>query len=116
VTITGENFSPYEATDNPVKIGDHYCYVLTTSETQITCQLDYLPMQRAKNETLIVFLKTSEEAQVLDSSLKSFTFVTPNANVTDISTSFVDGKNIVNVTGTGFDQSTQLLLDDIPQL
>jgi hypothetical protein len=32
VTITGENFSN-DPLDNPVKIGDHYCYVQTTSTT-----------------------------------------------------------------------------------
>lgn len=38
VTIDGENFSddPY---DNPVKVGDNYCLVETTSPTQITCRI-----------------------------------------------------------------------------
>jgi hypothetical protein len=45
VTITGENFSDI-ATDNPVKFGyewvggvNHYCYVQTTSATEITCRM-----------------------------------------------------------------------------
>ncbi len=41
VTITGENFSN-DPLDNPVKIGDHYCYVITTSPTEITCRTDLL--------------------------------------------------------------------------
>lgn len=41
VTITGENFSN-DPLDNPVKIGDHYCFVQTTSPTEITCRTDYL--------------------------------------------------------------------------
>jgi hypothetical protein len=41
VTITGENFSN-DPLDNPVKIGDHYCYVETSSPTQITCKTDLL--------------------------------------------------------------------------
>jgi hypothetical protein len=41
VTITGENFSD-EPLDNPVTIGGHYCYVITTSPTEITCRTDYL--------------------------------------------------------------------------
>lgn len=41
VTITGENFSN-EPLDNPVKIGDNYCYVITSSPTQITCRTDLL--------------------------------------------------------------------------
>lgn len=38
LTIDGENFSddPY---DNPVKVGDNYCLVETTSPTQITCRI-----------------------------------------------------------------------------
>lgn len=32
VTITGENFSN-DPLDNPVKIGNDYCYVITTSPT-----------------------------------------------------------------------------------
>jgi hypothetical protein len=41
VTITGENFSN-EPLDNPVKIGNNYCYVITSSPTQITCRTDLL--------------------------------------------------------------------------
>ena len=32
ITITGENFSN-DHLDNPVKIGDDYCYVLSSSTT-----------------------------------------------------------------------------------
>ena len=41
MTILGENFSDV-ITDNPVKIGSEYCYVLTTSTTEITCRTDFL--------------------------------------------------------------------------
>lgn len=41
VTITGENFSN-EPLDNPVKIGDDFCYVITSSPTEITCRTDPL--------------------------------------------------------------------------
>jgi len=36
ITITGENFSD-NILDNPVKVGDNYCDVLTTNSTTITC-------------------------------------------------------------------------------
>ncbi len=36
LTITGENFSE-NILDNPVKVGDHYCDVLTSNATTITC-------------------------------------------------------------------------------
>jgi hypothetical protein len=38
VTIDGENFSD-NPLDNPVKVGNNYCLVLTTSPTQITCRV-----------------------------------------------------------------------------
>jgi hypothetical protein len=41
VTISGENFSD-EPLDNPVKIGDDFCYVITSSPTEITCRTDPL--------------------------------------------------------------------------
>lgn len=61
VTITGENFSD-EPLDNPVKIGNDYCYVITSSPTEITCRTDLLHGKVESNELLLVFLKTSEEA------------------------------------------------------
>jgi hypothetical protein len=44
VTITGKHFGTV-ATDNPVKIGDNYCYVETTADTQITCRVGKLTSQ-----------------------------------------------------------------------
>jgi hypothetical protein len=44
ITITGENFSN-DHLDNPVKIGADYCYVITSSPTQITCRTDLLASQ-----------------------------------------------------------------------
>ena len=38
VTIDGVNFSN-DPLDNPVKVGDHWCLVQTTSPTQITCRV-----------------------------------------------------------------------------
>ena len=64
VTITGENFSD-NPLDNPVKIGSNYCYVITTSPTEITCRTDMLHDQMVGSEQVLVFLKTSEEASTL---------------------------------------------------
>lgn len=61
VTITGENFSD-DLLDNPVKIGDDYCYVITSTPTQITCRTNQLIGKEEESDLLIVFLKTSEEA------------------------------------------------------
>lgn len=41
VTIDGRHFSTV-ATDNPVKVGDNYCYVQDTSDTQIKCRIGEL--------------------------------------------------------------------------
>jgi hypothetical protein len=76
ITITGENFSN-DPLDNPVKIGDNYCYVETSTATQITCKTDLLPGEAPGDETFIVFLKTSEEAVCGGSTGCSFTYVTP---------------------------------------
>lgn len=112
VTITGENFSDV-ATDNPVMIGDQYCYVQTTSATQITCRTDLLSGQAAQDELIIVFLRTSEEAHTPNGDDILFTYVTPTAEVTDIQVAFNDAdfKHQVVVTGTGFDDTIQLFVD-----
>ena len=38
LTIDGINFSD-DALDNPVKVGDYWCFVRTTSANQITCRV-----------------------------------------------------------------------------
>lgn len=112
VTITGENFSD-NALDNPVKIGEHYCYVQTTSPTEITCRTDFLTAQVAQDEMVIVFLKTSEEAATPNGDDILFTFAVPTTEIQDIQVEFndVDFKHQVVVSGTGFDASAQLIID-----
>jgi hypothetical protein len=61
ITITGENFST-DPLDNPVKVGSDWCYVKTTSATQITCRIGERTATEASAAELIVFLRTSEEA------------------------------------------------------
>jgi hypothetical protein len=41
ITITGRHFGSVY-TDNPVKIGNNYCHVLTTADTRITCRIGNL--------------------------------------------------------------------------
>ena len=38
ITITGTNFST-EKTDNPVKVGNYWCDIITTMATTITCRV-----------------------------------------------------------------------------
>jgi hypothetical protein len=86
MTILGENFSDV-ITDNPVKIGSEYCYVLTTSTTEITCRTDFLIDQVAQDELLVVFLKTSEEA-ICDQLICTFTYNEPSLEVTTMTAYF----------------------------
>lgn len=61
VTIDGKHFSTV-ATDNPVKVGDNYCYVQETSDTQIVCRIGDLDTQPAAADVnLLVFARTTEE-------------------------------------------------------
>ena len=63
VTITGRHFGTV-ATDNPVKIGNNYCYVLTTMDTEITCRIGDLSNQSADSSALLlVFARATEEMQ-----------------------------------------------------
>lgn len=39
VTIDGINFSTGEVTDNPVKVGNYWCLVQSTSATKIVCRV-----------------------------------------------------------------------------
>lgn len=114
ITITGENFSN-EPLDNPVKIGSNYCYVITSSPTEITCRTDLLLNQAAQDELLLVFLKTSEEAY--SASEIYFTYQAPVATVTDIQASYnsLTNKHQVVVTGTDLDASVELFIDGIAQ-
>jgi hypothetical protein len=104
ITIYGENFSD-DPLDNPVMIGENYCYVQTSSPTEITCRTDLLTDQLVGEETFIVFLKTSEEAGTPNGDDVIFTYVEPSANITDVFVEFdeSDMTHKVILNGTGFD-------------
>ena len=68
LTITGNNFGNVY-TDNPVQIsnnggiGSIDCFVKETSDNEIKCRLDVgIEKVGGIEDTMIVFLKTSEEA------------------------------------------------------
>ena len=78
LTIQGTNFGNV-ATDNPVSIvyngalGATPCFVQTTSVNQITCRVDdSITKENGNAGEVVVFLKTSEEAQCADTVCKSF--------------------------------------------
>lgn len=106
ITISGENFSN-DPLDNPVMIGNQYCYVQTSSPTEITCRTDLLTENGIGNQQVLVFLRTSEEAKTPDDEPINFTFATPLAELIDIEVTFDETSfsHIVHVSGTGFDDS-----------
>jgi hypothetical protein len=115
ITITGTNFGS-EITDNPVQIymgtvdPSIDCFVETTSETEITCRLDYDGVSRSNGDTgeLIVFLKLSEEATCNDADACTITFSDDLSTVTGISSSADEDGLFLTVTGSSFagDEST----------
>lgn len=79
VTFTGGHFSD-DPFDNPVKIGDHYCLVEETSDTEIKCRIAVDGTQAPENGvTAIVFAATSEETvcSVPSNPDCKFNFVAP---------------------------------------
>jgi hypothetical protein len=110
VTIDGINFSD-DPMDNPVKIGDAYCLVLTSAPTQITCRVENT-VEEAGSALLLVFLKTSEEADC-EGTLCDFTYKNPAHTVTTIETNFDEASQTTKavVSGTGFSEPAELWID-----
>lgn len=110
ITITGYNFST-DGLDNNVRIGKTDCIVESSSNTQITCRT--LPKVTdssnvmSNKETLMVFLKLSEEAVCETSTgLCDFTWLSSNG-IANLISSSVDWSTTANdyqltLIGTGF--------------
>lgn len=100
------NFSN-EPLDNPVKVGDTYCLVKTSTPTQIVCQIDrtgkLVTTPNIDTQT-IVFLRTSEEAQVETGVSNVYQYRAPVATVTAMSNAYdtATNKQTITLTGTGF--------------
>ena len=105
VTIDGVNFSD-DLYDNPVKVGDNWCLVQTTSVTQITCRVMETYTDVIKHAVVITFLRTSEEAENLVDN--TFEFSEPVAAITDMTNAFdaVTNKQIITLEGTGLGTDT----------
>jgi hypothetical protein len=117
LTLTGKHFGTV-ATDNPVKVGNNYCYVETTADTEITCRIGDLATQTATTTALVlIFARTSEEMQcnTVDDDC-SFSYIDPTATATGLNSSFDTASNSIQVTvsGSGFGTdatSTHLIVD-----
>ena len=102
VTITGYHFGSV-ATDNPVKIGDNYCLVESTSEFEIKCRISVDKPTLAGAADVLVFAKTSEEMVCNILTGCYFEYEASTTTVTSIN-GFFDGTDYkLNVGGTGFD-------------
>lgn len=110
VTITGVNFGtdPY---DNPVKIGNTYCLVQTTSATIITCRIADT-VEDVSTSSVLVFLKTSEEATCAD-TICDWSYITPTHNITNITTAYdaTSGATQASILGTDLAEPCELWID-----
>ena len=108
VTIDGVNFSddPY---DNPVKVGNNWCLVQTTSVTQITCRVMETYVEEISTVLVLTFLATSEEAEnMIDNT---FEFSEPIAAITAMTNAFDATTNtqVVTLEGTGLGTDTSAI-------
>lgn len=101
VTIDGVNFSTNKL-DNPVKVGNFWCLVQTTTVKQITCRVSETKMTATGSAQVSTFLRTSEEA-VKDIST-AYDFSTPAATITALTAAFDAATNtqILTLAGSGF--------------
>ena len=102
------------ATDNPVKIGyeyisgtDHYCYIVTTSEYEITCRTADDSIREAGETQLIVFASTSEEATCNEAGgcLYSYLPLSDLPTLSSATTSYDEADQVYSIviTGSGMD-------------
>jgi len=98
LTITGYTFSD-SISDNIVKVGNAYCDMIESSETEIKCRTPKRALQEAGTDSVIVFLKTSEEAVWTTSS--AFEWVETGQEVTAFTSEYDSATKSVKMTFTG---------------
>ena len=112
LTITGGPFTD-QLNETIVKVGfywwdgiDNYCYLLTTSENQVTCRLPLDLNRQAKEYEVIAYSSTYEEANCETGDKCLFTFIAPSSlpNVTGFTTKWDEttSKWTIEISGTGF--------------
>ena len=123
MTLTGGPFGRVD-TDNPVKIGDNFCLVESTSDDEIKCRIALeRPRQFEAIAEVLVFAKASEEmvCEIGDGTGCTFEYVDPIAVVSGISQSFdAQSKRLqLTVQGVNFDADdlvgTELFIDGFKQ-
>ena len=123
LTVTGGPFS-LDNGENFVKVGykwweeiDHYCYVISSTETEVTCRLPLDLNREVKSYDVIAFAATYEESncEILDADDKFdcyFTFLAADTLpvVTGSASAVFDtdiGEYSIIITGTGFTDAAE---------
>jgi len=106
LTITGTNFST-EKLDQAVKVGNHYCDILTATTTQLTCRIrstGNTATDVATGIDIVVTLAASFEATCVGDQTCKFEFKVPAATVATLTPGFNAATNTAQVTlaGSGF--------------
>lgn len=105
MTFTGGHFGNVP-TDNPVKIGDNYCLIESTFDSEIKCRISVLKTQPVAVAEVIVFAKTSEEmtCNIGSGSGCVFNFKASTSSISGMTSAFDTATNsiMLTVAGTGF--------------
>jgi len=103
VTITGTNFSTNKL-DNPVKAGPFWCYVESSTVSEIKCRVAETGASKDMTGKFSVFLRTQEEMKYKDGLKNDYAFEAPKASVTGLTAAFDAASNTQKLTlaGTGF--------------
>ena len=105
ITIGGINFSD-DPLDNPVRVGDNWCLVQTSTPTEITCRVMETFAEETSTALVLTFLRTSEEA--VNNVDNTYEFATPVATVTSLTSAFDEASNteVLTLEGSGFGEDT----------
>ena len=94
ITITGNHYG-LKATDNPVKVGDNYCLVESTSDAEIKCRISEGGSTVVSEAEVIVFAMASEEmvCNINNGDGCVFSYEASTSTVSGITASFDDTAN-----------------------
>jgi hypothetical protein len=118
ITIDGNNFSD-DYQDNPVRIGNTDCLVEYSSSTQIKCRTEPRTQQEVAQDSLIVFLKTYEEAICGEANGCKYRW-TDDAKLQSYSVDFDNSLNhyVLTLNGVSFGSDTsnfEVWIDEVKQ-
>lgn len=122
LTITGTNFSTNKQ-DLAVKVGDHYCDIVTSSMTSLTCRIRAtgLLVTDVRTADVVLFLAASFEVLCENPAKCQFSFQAPVSKVTSLTSGFDSATNVATATlvGDGFTagdtSSVSLYIDGVKQ-